>query len=215
MRFHDREQAGRLLAEKLEGSRGKQPVILALTRGGIPVAFEVARLLGAPLDLVVVRKIQAPGSPEYTVGAIAEGGATFLNATVLGEVGIPHEEAAALAESEVAELARRVRLYRGDRPPPRLSGRTVVVVDDGVVTGASARAAGRAARQRGAKRIVLAVPVVARAAIPELESDFDEVVALEVPAHLQAIGDWYEGFEEVSDESVLAYLRRAQADTAR
>lgn len=207
MRFHDREHAGRLLAVRL-GDRYQDAVVLGLTRGGMPVALEVARQIGAPLDMMVVRKIRAPGPPGEAIGAIAEGGATFLNPTVLREAGVAEEEAAVLAEAEVEELARRVRLYRGERPAPHLAGRTVIVVDDGVVTGASARAAGRAARHRGASRVVLAAPVVAAAAESELARDFDEVVALETPAEPFAIGEWYLRFGEVGDEEVLACLRR-------
>lgn len=207
MRFHDREHAGRLLAVKLEGDRYQDAVVLGLTRGGMPVALEVARQIGAPLDMMVVRKIRAPG-PGETLGAIAEGGATFLNPIVLREAGLGEAEAGALAEAEVAELARRVRLYRGERPAPHLAGHLVVVVDDGVVTGASARAAARAVRQRGARQVVLAAPVVAAAAEPELRRDFDAVVAVEMPSELLAIRDWYLRFEEVGDEEVLACLRR-------
>jgi putative phosphoribosyl transferase len=207
MRFHDREHAGRLLAVKLGDDRYRDAVVLGLTRGGMPVALEVARQIEAPLDMVVVRKIRAPG-PGETVGAIAEGGATFLNPTLLREAGMGEREAAALAEAEVEELARRVRLYRGERPAPHLAGQLVIVVDDGVLTGASARAAGRAARQRGARRVVLAAPVVAAAVEPELRRDFDEVVAVEMPSEPFAIHDWYLRFEEVDDEEVLACLRR-------
>ncbi|HEY6104544.1 MAG TPA: phosphoribosyltransferase family protein [Anaeromyxobacteraceae bacterium] len=208
MRFHDREHAGRLLAVKLDGDRYRNAVVLGLTRGGMPVALEVARQLDAPLDMIVVRKISLPGTRSQAIGAIAEGGATFMNPTVLRETGLADEEVAALAEAEVAELSRRVRLYRGERPPPHLAGRSVIVVDDGVVTGVSARAAGRAVRQRGARRVVLAAPVVAAAAEPELRQDFDEVVALETPAEPFAIGDRYQRFEEVGDDQVLACLRR-------
>ena len=209
MKFHDREHAGRLLAVKLDEDRYPDAVVLGLTRGGVPVALEVARQMGAPLDLMVVRKIGLPGPPERAVGAIAEGGATFLNPTLLGETATAGEEAAALAEAEVAELARRVRLYRGERPAPHLAGRTVIVVDDGVVTGVSARAAGRAVRQRGARRVVLAAPVIAAAVEPELRHDFDEVVFLEAPAEPFAIADWYLRFDEVGDGEVMACLRRA------
>lgn len=208
MRFHHREHAGRLLAVKLEGDRYRDAVVLGLTRGGMPVALEVARQIGAPLDILVVRKIRLPGPPEQTIGAIAEGGATFLNPTVLRERDVTGEEAAARAEAEVEELARRVRLYRGERPAPHLAGRTVIVVDDGVVTGVSACAAGRAVRRRGARRVVLAAPVVAAAVEHELRQDFDEVVALETPGEPFAIGDWYLRFEEVGDDEVLACLRR-------
>ena len=214
MRFQDREHAGRLLAAKLEAFRSERPIVLGLTSGGIPVAFEVARLLEAPLETVVVRKLGAPGRSELTLGAIAEGGETFVNPLILREAGLPEESAARLAEDEVAELTRRVRLYRGGRPLPHVADRTVLVVDDGVATGASARAAGRAVRQRKARRVVLAAPVIGSAVEPELRPDFDEVIALEVPARLGAIGDWYEQFAKVSDDDVLKYLRRAETELA-
>lgn len=208
MKFHDREHAGRLLGVKLDGNRYQDAVVLGLTRGGMPVALEVARQMRAPLDILVVRKISLPGPAQLAIGAIAEGGATFVNPTVMRETGVAAAEAAVLAEAEVEELSRRVRLYRGERPAPHLAGRTAIVVDDFVVTGVSARAAGRAVRQRGARRVVLAVPVVAAAAEPELRRDFDEVVALETSAKPFAIGDWYQRFEAVGDEEVLACLRR-------
>ena len=212
MRFESREHAGRLLAERLETVRDAHPVVLGLTRGGIPVALEVARRLVAPLDLVVVRKIRAPAAPELSLGAVAEGGATFLNPTALRDAAIDRGRAAALAEEEVAELARRVRLYRGAGAPPRLEGRVVVVVDDFVATGTTARAAARAAGQRGAARVLLAVPVVAEGLEPELLGDFDEVIALETSPH--APGDAYERLEEVSDAAALALLRRARVERA-
>jgi len=212
MRFQDREHAGRLLAARLEGLRSERPIVLGLARGGIPVAFEVARLLGAPLEMVVVRKVGAPGRSDYTVGAIAEGGETFVNPILLQEAGLPEETAARIAEEEVAELTRRVRLYRSGRPSLHLADRTVLVVDDGVATGASARAAGRAVRQRKASRVAFAAPVIPATAEAGLKIDFDEVIALEVPARLAAIGDWYERFAEVSDDDVLGYLRRAEAE---
>jgi putative phosphoribosyl transferase len=214
MRFQDREHAGRLLAAKLEAFRSDRPIVLGLTSGGIPVAVEVARLLEAPLEMVVVRKLGAPGRSDLTLGAIAEGGETFVNPLILREAGLPEEAAARVAEDEVAELTRRVRLYRGGRPLPHVADRTVLVVDDGVATGASARAAGRAVRQRKARRVVLAAPVIASAVEPELRPDFDEVIALEVPARLGAIGDWYERFARVSDDDVLKYLRRAETELA-
>ncbi|WP_242370790.1 phosphoribosyltransferase family protein [Anaeromyxobacter sp. SG26] len=221
MVFRDREQAGRLLAEELGRLRAERPVVLGLTRGGVPVAFEVARALDAPLDVVVVRKIGAPGSPEYAIGAIAEGGAVFVRRDALREVGLTEADAAELAEREVVELARRVRRYRGDRPPAEVAGRTVIVVDDGVATGddgvapgATARAAARGARQRGAARVVLAAPVVAAASVAELRADFDEVIALELPEPFYAVGAWYERFDQVSDEQVVKSLRRARGEPA-
>ena len=207
MVFRDREQGGRLLAEQLEGYRASHPMVLGLARGGVPVALEVARSLGADLDLIVARKIGAPGSPEYAIGAIAEGGAVYVRRESLPEVGLTGDEVAALAEREGVELARRVRFYRGDRPMPDLEGRTAIIVDDGVATGATARAAARSARLRGAARVVLAAPVIAAASVPELKLDFDDVVAVELPSPFFAVGRWYARFEQVSGEEVLRCLR--------
>jgi len=208
MVFRDREQAGRLLSGKLERYRARNPVVLGLARGGVPVALEVARALGADLDLIVARKIGAPGFAEYAIGAIAEGGGVFVRREALPEVGLGDEEVAVLAGREAVELARRVRAYRGDRPMPDLAGRTVIVVDDGVATGATARAAARSARMLGAAQVVLAAPVIAAASEPDVRQDFDDVVAVEFPRPFFAVGRWYERFEQVSDEEVLACLRR-------
>jgi putative phosphoribosyl transferase len=209
MIFRDREDGGRQLARALEGYRPARPVVLGLTRGGMPVAREVARALDAELDVVVVRKIGAPGSPEYAIGAVAEGGATYVRRDALREARLSEEDVAELAEREAVELARRVRLYRGDRPPLDLAGRTVIVVDDGVATGATARAAARAARRRGAGRVVLAAPVIAAASEPDLRSDFDQIVAVELPERFIAVGLWYDRFGQVSDDEVLRCLGRA------
>jgi len=210
MVFRDREQAGRLLSGKLEAYRARNPIVLGLARGGIPVALEVARSLGADLDLIVARKIGAPGFPEYALGAIAEGGGVFVRREALPEAGIGDEEVAVLAGREAVELARRVRAYRGDRPMPDLAGRTVIVVDDGVATGATARAAARSARMRGAAQVVLAAPVIAAASEPDVRQDFDDVVAVDFPRPFFAVGQWYQRFEQVSDEEVLACLRQGQ-----
>jgi putative phosphoribosyl transferase len=174
------------------------------------VAFEVARHLDADLDIIVVRKIGAPGLPEYALGAIAEGGAVYLNPEALRDVGIRDEQVGDLAEREAVELARRVRLYRGDRGLPDLVGRTVLLVDDGVATGATARAAARSARQRGALRVVLAAPVVAARSEVDLRSEFDEVVAVEYPEAFYAVSQWYQRFTQVSDEEVLECLQGAR-----
>ncbi|WP_243338059.1 phosphoribosyltransferase family protein [Anaeromyxobacter soli] len=212
MIFDDRSQAGRLLAAALEGYRGERPVVLGLTRGGVPVAYEVARALGAPLDVLVVRKLGAPGDPEYAVGAIAEGGAVYVSRDAVRETGLSEEEVAVLAEREAAELQRRVRAYRGSREPPDVAARTVILVDDGVATGATARAAARAARRWGAARVALAAPVIAAQTAAELRPDLDDVVALERPRDFRAVGAWYRRFAQVGDAEVLSCVERARRE---
>lgn len=210
MRFKDREHAGRLLAAKLMHLRGTNPVVLGLTRGGIPVAFEVAHGLDAPLDLIVVQRVRSAAAPELAFGALAEGGVTYLNPTLLRDARMTREDAAAAVEAMVADLARDVRLYRGATPPPSLRDRSVVIVDDFVTTGASARAAALAARQRGAARVILAVPVLAEAAEPELWREFDDVVALELTQPPRPASEAYERLEDIDDETAFEYLRRAR-----
>ncbi len=211
MTFRDRAHAGRLLARELERFRAERPIVFGLARGGVPVAFEVARLLDAPLEPMVVRKLGAPGCPEFALGAIAEGGTAYIYPEALLEVGLSDAEVGALAEREEAELERRVRAYRGVSRFPDVSGRTVILVDDGIATGATARAAGRAARSAGADRVVLAAPVIAASSAPELRQEFDEVVAVQLPSQFIAVGLWYEHFGQVSDEEVVEVVRRARA----
>ncbi|WP_242344969.1 phosphoribosyltransferase [Anaeromyxobacter terrae] len=210
MMFRDRTQAGHLLAGKLEPFRAERPIILGLTRGGVPVAVEVARVLDAELDVLVVHKVLAPGT-DHSIGAIAEGGAVFLSREALRGIGARVDEAwvEELAAREGAEIARRMRAFRGDRPMRELAGRTAILVDDGVATGATARAGALAARQYGAARVVLAAPVMAAAAEPELRSEFDAIVAVDLAEPFFAVGQWYERFEQVSDEDVIADLHRA------
>ncbi len=210
MVFHDRTQAGRLLADRLESYRASRPMVLGLARGGVPVALEVARALDTDLDLVVARKLGTPACPEYALGAIAEGGAVYVRREAVAETGLTDGEVASIAEREATELARRVRVYRGGRPMPDLAGRTAIVVDDGVATGATARAAARSARLRGASRVVLASPVIAAASVPELRVDFDDVAAVTFPEPFYAVGRWYEHFGQVSDEEILECLRESR-----
>lgn len=210
MRFKDREHAGRLLAARLTHLRATNPVVLGLTHGGLPVAFEVAHGLDAPLDLVVVKKLRAAADPELPFGALAEGGVTYLNPTLLRDARMTRETAADVAEEMVAELARNVRLYRGEETAPSLRGRAVIIVDDYVATGASACAAAMAARQRGAMRVILAVPVLAASAEAELWSAFDDIVALAMTQPTHPATEAYERLEEIDEDAALEYLRRSR-----
>jgi putative phosphoribosyl transferase len=212
MRFRDREHAGQVLAARLERYKPERPIVLGLTRGGVPVAFQVARSLGVPLDVMVARKIAVPDSRGRAIGAIAEEGAVYANPVVLREEGLSKDAAAAAAEHEAVDLARLALFYRDGRPPPSLTDATVVLVSDGVATGASARAAARSARQRGAARVVLAAAVIPSTTERELRVEFEEVIAVEVVSEFFTLGDWYEVFEQVSDEAVLRYLHRARLE---
>jgi putative phosphoribosyl transferase len=202
-----------MLGQRLAGHRGTHAAVLGLARGGVPVALEVARAIDGDLDVLVVRKVGAPANPEYGIGAVAEGGAVFFRPGALAEVGLTREQGAALARREAGEVARRVRAYRGGRPLTSLAGRTAIIVDDGVATGATARAAARAARRAGASRVVLAAPVIAAASAPEMAEDFDEIVACDLPEPFYAVGQWYERFDQVSDDEVLACLGAPGADS--
>jgi putative phosphoribosyl transferase len=211
MRFRDRAEAGRRLAEALAPLRQEHPVVLGLPRGGVPVAFEVARALGAPLDVIVVRKLGLPFQPELAMGAIGEGGIRILNLELIRAAGLSEVELAAVARREEAELERRVRRFRGERPPLVLDGRAVVVVDDGIATGSTARAACQVARAHGATSVILAVPVAARSSIENLEDVTDEIVCLTTPEPFFAVGQWYDDFDQVSDETVSGLLQGATA----
>jgi len=207
--FHDRRQAGELLGQALSAFVGrKDVVVLGLPRGGVPVAAEVAHFLGAPLDVLSVRKLGAPMQKELAIGAIAEGGVRVLNRELAASLGLDHREIDALAGREERELERRVKLYRGGRGPLPVENRTVIVVDDGVATGATMRAGLQALRVRGAARIIAAAPVGAADSVESLRGDADEVVVLETPAWFQSVGRWYEEFGQTSDEEVRACLAR-------
>jgi len=206
MRFLDRHDAGRRLAAELSARAPADPVILALPRGGVPVAREIALTLGAPLDILGVRKLGAPGNPEFGVGAIAEGSVIVVNEEVARRVGLDGAALDAAIERERAELDRRVARYRGERPPMPLSGATAVLVDDGVATGLTEIAAVRAARERGAARVIVAVPVGAADSIRLLRGEADEVVCLLEARRLIGVGRWYEDFSALSDEEVVALL---------
>jgi predicted phosphoribosyltransferase len=206
MVFADRADAGRRLADALAGLDDRAPVVLGLPHGGVPVAAEVARALGAPLDVVVVRRLALPWQPELAVGAICEDGTRFLDDDVVRSTGTTPTELSAVEVPARAELHRRVALLREHRPRTPLRGRTVVVVDDGVVTGASARVACRSAREQGAARVVLAVPVATPRAAEGLAADVDDLVCLETAPGLLAVGQAYRRYEQVSDDEVLRLL---------
>jgi putative phosphoribosyl transferase len=210
MRFRDREEGGRKLATLLQRYREENPIVLGLPRGGVPVAYEVARSLRAPLDVIVARKIGAPMQPEYALGAIAEGGAVFVDAGAVREAGVSERELAAVAEQEAVELARRVKAYRGDHPLPELRDRTAILVDDGIATGRTARAAIRAVRRHRPRRLVLAAPVVAAETAAELRGEVDDLVYVLAPEDFMAVGLWYERFGQTSDEEVVSLLERAR-----
>ena len=210
MTFRDRVDAGRRLAKLVADLQLDNPVVLGLPRGGVVVAEPVAAALGAPLDVLVVRKIGAPGHPELAVGALAEGGEPVFEERVLRRLGLVPADVAATVERERAELARRVRVYRGDRALPSLAGRSPVVVDDGLATGATARAALTAVRAAGAARVVLAVPVAPPDAALAMRAYADDVVVVEMPAHFGAVSEVYEDFRQTTDEEVLAALARSR-----
>jgi predicted phosphoribosyltransferase len=209
MRFLDRRDAGRGLAGKLaEYAADPSVLVLGLPRGGVPVAYEVARALHAPLDVFVVRKLGSPGRRELAMGAIASGGLRVLNTDVIRDLRIAPAEVESAAARELLELERRQRAYRGDAPFPNLAGRTVIVADDGLATGSTMRAAVRALRQSSPKQIVIAVPVAASETARSLAKEAG-VVCLSTPPDFQAVSTWYEDFSQVSDEEVRALLESA------
>ena len=212
MSFLDRSDAGRRLANRTLHLRGEDVVVLALPRGGVPVAAEVARALGAPLDVIVVRKLGVPVQPELGLGAIGEGDVRIINPEVVAITHVTDAEIAAVERRERAELDRRARRFRGDRPRTPLAGRTAVIIDDGIATGSTARAACQVARAQGAARVVLAVPVAPPSACAALAADADEVICLETPGHFLAIGEWYQDFSQTSDREVVSLLQRAAAE---
>jgi predicted phosphoribosyltransferase len=209
-RFQDRREAGEQLAAKLSGcAHDPNTIVLGLPRGGVPVAYEVARALRAPLDVFVVRKLGVPGQRELAMGAIASGGVRVINDDVIRTLRIPLSTVDAVALHEEAELERQQRLYRGDVALPDFTGRTVIVVDDGLATGSTMRAAARALRQSNAKRIVVAVPVGAADTCQSLRTDADEVICLYHPESFHSVSTWYEEFSQTSDDEVR-YLLRVQ-----
>lgn len=206
MPFADRVDAGRRLAQRLVHLRGGDNVVLGLPRGGVPVAFEIAEVLGAPLDVIIVRKLGVPSQRELAMGALGEGGVTIVNDEVVRSARVTDAEFATVVAREQAELDRQVHRFRRDRPPVALNGRTAIIVDDGIATGSTARAACQVARELGATWVVLAVPVAPPSSVAHLLDAVDEVVCLETPADLISIGQWYDDFSQTPDETVLSLL---------
>lgn len=217
--FRDRADAGRQLAQRLRDYAGRDDVlVLALPRGGVPVAYEVAAALDVPIDVFLVRKLGVPGQEELAMGAIASGGVRVLNDHVVRTLGISEEEIDRVAVQEQRELERRERAYRKGRPPPELRGRTVILIDDGLATGSTMRAAIDAVRQQGAREVIVAVPVAAVSTCEEFRREVDDIVCAQTPEPFYAVGLWYEDFSQTTDEEVYELLERTaggRSDAAR
>lgn len=209
MPFTNRHDAGRRLAARLAGYRSAAPVVLGLPRGGVVVGCEIAKALNAPLDVLIVRKVGVPGAEEVALGAVAPG-RTLLDLGLVARLGIPRARLAEVIGQEVAELERRELIYRGDRPPIEVEGRTVIVVDDGLATGATAQAAIESLRRRNPKWVVFAAPVCSPDGARMLRAVADEVVCLECPPDFMSVGGWYRDFSQTSDAEVVACLHKTE-----
>ena len=209
MRFQDRVQAGRLLAKALERYKDDPDVlVLALPRGGVPVAYEVAKVLTAPLDVFIVRKLGVPGHEELAMGAIASGGIRALNTSVIRQLNIPQSAIDAVAAREADEVCRREALYRGGKSPLKIENRTIILVDDGLATGSSMKAAVAALRQQHPAKIIVAVPTAPSETCDELKREADEVICAATPAPFYAVGQWYENFDQTTDTEVTELIGR-------
>lgn len=215
--YRDRFEAGQLLGRELARRLGKRDdaIVLALPRGGVPVGYEVAKALDAPLDVFIVRKLGVPGHEELAMGAIASGGVRVLNRDVLAHVPIPQQAIDAVAAREQQELERRERSYRGSRPPLDVRGKTVIVVDDGLATGSTMRAAVAALRKMEPKQVIVAVPVAAPSTCEEFRQEGIDIICLRTPEPFQAVGLWYDDFSQTTDEEVHELLDRATTTTPR
>ncbi len=208
--FEDRVDAGRQLAERLAPYAEERPMVFALPRGGVPVGAEVSRSLGVPLEVIVSRKLGAPGQPEFGIGAVAPSGVRVLNERAVRALGIEEDYLEMISARELAEAERRLKLFRGDRPYPDLERRTAILVDDGLATGVTARAALLALRRMNPRRLVLAVPVCALQTAELLRPEADDLICLLAPANLEAVGLWYRNFEQTSDEEVVRLLEEVR-----
>jgi len=207
-RFADRAAAGRALAERLLEIELDAPVVVALPRGGVPVAYEVAQVLGAPLDIALVRKLGAPGRPELGVGALGEDGTVIVDRDTIATLGVRRTQIETIVARESAELERRRKLYRGDRPAVNVRGRETILVDDGIATGVTTIAAAQMLWERGATRVITAVPVCPATAIGHLRDQLGELICLSTPPRFGGVGAWYDDFTQTSDEEVVDLLRR-------
>jgi putative phosphoribosyl transferase len=215
-RFHDRTEAGKLLATHLADYANRSDVwVLGLPRGGVPIAYEIAHALNLPLDICLVRKLGVPEQPELAMGAIAPDNVMILNHEIIKALGVSRSALEQVLEEETRELARREHLYRGDRPEPDVTGKTVILVDDGIATSSTLRAAIATLRQKNPQAIVVAVPVAAGAACESLRKTVDQLVCLTTPEPLQSIGMWYVDFSQTSDEEVQQLLARQKEIAAR
>lgn len=212
VRFRNREEAGRRLAAELWDYAHRRPLILALPRGGVPVAYEIAHALLAPLDVWVVRKIGVPWHPELGIGAVAEGGYVHLSEDIMRRTGLSEEEILSATNKARRELEERVRQFRGPHPRPTLEGRTVMLVDDGVATGGTVRAAVRSVREQNPAEIVLAIPVAPPEVLSSLSQEVDRTVCLHTPSQLYAVGQWYQDFGQVPDQEVVHLLKQARKE---
>ena len=207
--FADRRQAGRRLAQRLEQYRDDQPVVLALPRGGVVIGYEIARALNAPLDVIVARKVGVPGHRELGMGAIAPGGVRVIDEATVRMLGITQAQIDRVVQEEAAEMERRLRTFRGNRAAPDLHGKTAIIVDDGLATGVTARAAIEWTHRQQPRRTVLAVPVSAPETVAALQVAVDDLVCVEMPVNFVAVGFWYEDFDQTTDREVIDLLERA------
>jgi len=207
--FEDRRQAGRRLAQRLEHYRDDQPVVLALPRGGVAIGYEIARALNAPLDVIVARKVGVPGHRELGMGAIAPGGVRVIDEATVRMLGITQAQIDRVVQEEAAEMERRLRMFRGNRAAPDLHDKTAIIVDDGLATGVTARAAIEWTHRQQPRRTVLAVPVSAPETVAALKLEVDDLVCVEMPVNFVAVGFWYEDFDQTTDREVIDLLERA------
>jgi len=211
--FRDRTHAGRFLAERLRQYANRRDVlVLALPRGGVPVAYEVAKALHVPMDIFLVRKLGVPGHEELAMGAVASGGVRVINEDVVRSLGIPGAAIDRVAEKELTELSRREQAYRGNRPEPEIRGRTVILVDDGLATGSTMRAAAQALAMKEPAKIVVAVPIASPDTCEALSHEVDEIVCAVTPEPFYAVGLWYDDFDQTSDDDVRALLAESRSE---